>query len=68
LPHGYLTIRWTYPTQPPREQWPTLNVSLVHFDEIRECLPSETGSVTAIERNANRLLRHRHVQRRYRQY
>jgi hypothetical protein len=68
LPHGYLTIRWTYPTQPPREQWPSLSVSLIHFDEIRSYMPAATKRASADDRSANRLMRHRHVQRRYRQY
>lgn len=68
LPQGYLTIRWTYPSQPPREQWPSLKVSLIHFEEIRSYLPPGSATATAADRSANRLIRHRHVQRRYRQY
>jgi len=68
LPHGYLTIRWTYPSQPPREQWPTLQVRKVAFAQIADCFPADTPRVTAEDRARDRLVRHRHVQRRYRQY
>jgi len=67
VPHGYTSMRWTYPEQPPKEQWPTLTAKKVPFDEIRARLP-HARTVTAEERAAQRLLRHRHVQRRYRQY
>jgi hypothetical protein len=68
LDHGYLTIRWTYSEQPDREQWPTLNVRKVAFDDIANALPADTRRVAAGERAEQILLRHRHVQRRYRQY
>jgi len=68
LPHGYLTIRWTYPQQPPKEDWPSLTVALIPFEEIRSHLPAETATASAADRGAGRLMRHRHVQRRYRQY
>ena len=68
LPHGYLTIRWTYPEQPPREQWPTLAVKHVGFDQLAECLPANARRSTPEERTEQRGIRIRHVQRRYRQY
>jgi hypothetical protein len=68
LPHGYLTIRWTYDAQPPKEQWPTLAVKKTCFDEVRGCFPADVRDVTSAERAADILVRHRHVQRRYRQY
>ena len=68
LDHGFLTIRWTYPEQPPRESWPTLEVKTVRFGEIRDHLPSDTRRVTQEERAEHLRVRHRHVQRRYRQY
>ena len=68
LPHGYLTIRWTYPTPPPQEQWPTLIVKKVAFEDIRSHFPADAKSATPQQRQADILMRHRHVQRRYRQY
>ena len=68
LDHGYLTIRWTYPTPPPKEDWPTLEVRKVLLEEVNDCFPPGTRRVDAGERAANILTRHRHVQRRYRQY
>jgi hypothetical protein len=60
-------MRWTYPEPPPKEEWPQLKVTLVAFDAISEHLP-HARRVGPEERAAQRLLRHRHVQRRYRQY
>jgi len=68
LSHGFLTVRYTYEAQPPPEQWPTLRVQKVPFDAIREHLPADTGSRTPAQRRETILMRHRHVQRRYRQY
>jgi hypothetical protein len=68
LEHGFLTIRWTYAEQPPREEWPTLQVEKVAFAEIPDHLPASTRQVAGEERAASILVRHRHVQRRYRQY
>lgn len=67
LPHGYLTIRWTYPEQPPKEQWPSLQVQKISFNEIADYMPA-ARRVSTEERQAAILVRHRHVQRRYRQY
>jgi hypothetical protein len=68
LEHGYLTIRYTYEEQPPKEQWPTLEVCKVAFDDIANHLPEDTAYVDQAQREATILMRHRHVQRRYRQY
>jgi hypothetical protein len=68
LDHGFLTIRWTYPEQPPREDWPTLQVRRVAFADLPGCLAPDTRRVSGDERKQAILLRHRHVQRRYRQY
>jgi hypothetical protein len=68
LPHGYLTIRWTYASQPPREQWPSLAVKKVAFDQVNSCFPADERRVGVDERAQQILIRHRHVQRRYRQY
>ena len=67
LGHGFLTVRYTYQRQPPKEDWPTLSVEKVALADVRDRLPSETRSVTQADRESAILLRHRHVQRRYRQ-
>jgi hypothetical protein len=68
LDHGYLTIRWSYSTPPPKEDWPTLKVRKVAFDSIGDALPDGIRQVNTGERAENILMRQRHVQRRYRQY
>lgn len=68
LDHGYLTIRWSYPTPPPKDDWPTLKVKKIAASEIEAAFPAHTRQVDAKERGQNILIRHRHVQRRYRQY
>ena len=68
LDHGYLTIRWSYSTPPPKEDWPTLKVRKVAFDSIGDVLLDGIRQVNTGERAENILMRHRHVQRRYRQY
>lgn len=68
LDHGFLTIRWTYPEKPPEQDWPTLQVRRVSLSEVRACFPGDTREVTVRERRQAILVRHRHVQRRYRQY
>lgn len=67
LPHGYMSMRWTYPEKPEKSLWPTLTVKKVGFDQVREHLPDAT-IVTKEQREATILMRHKHVQRRYRQY
>lgn len=68
LNHGFLTVRYTYEEQPPKEQWPTLDVKKVAFSEIDSNLPADTARLNQAQREGNILMRHRHVQRRYRQY
>lgn len=68
LEHGYLTIRWTYPDAPPRDQWPQLTVRQVSFAEIDQHFPKDAPRQTPAQRAAQRAMRMRHVQRRYRQY
>jgi hypothetical protein len=68
LEHGFLTVRYTYEEQPPKEQWPTLDVQKVAFSEIDTHLPADTARLDQAQREALILTRHRHVQRRYRQY
>ncbi|WP_101757218.1 hypothetical protein [Oceanicoccus sp. KOV_DT_Chl] len=67
LPHGYMSMRWTYTEQPVKELWPSLTVKKISFDEITEHFP-HAGKVAAEQRAATMLMRHKHVQRRYRQY
>ena len=68
LGHGFLTVRYTYEKQPPQEDWPTLHVEKVKLADVRAHVPADTGKVSRGEREAAILMRHRHVQRRYRQY
>lgn len=68
LAHGYLTVRYTYSEKPPKDQWPRLNVKKVAFSEIANELPKDTQVADQATRDAHILMRHRHVQRRYRQY
>ncbi|MEP5569147.1 MAG: hypothetical protein ABJN62_15010 [Halioglobus sp.] len=68
LPHGYLTIRWTYPEPPPRELWPSLSVKQLAFADVQRQLSAEAKAVHEERRQQRALIRLRHVQRRYRQY
>ncbi len=68
LGHGFLTVRYSYERQPPREDWPTLHVEKVALADVRNRMPADTRGVTQADREAAILMRHRHVQRRYRQY
>lgn len=68
LDHGYLTIRWSYHTPPPKEAWPTLKVRKISFDQIGDAVPPGSAICGEEQRAADILKRHRHVQRRYRQY
>jgi len=51
-----------------REQWPSLEVKQVAFEDIQQSLPATTKKVLAEQRQEQALMRMRHVQRRYRQY
>ena len=68
LGHGFLTVRYTYEDQPPKEDWPTLTVKKVALADVRDEFPPETRATTSADREAAIAMRHRHVQRRYRQY
>ena len=67
VPQGYLSMRWTYSATPPADQWPTLAVSKIALADLAVRVP-QARRVSQAEREAERLVRHRHVQRRYRQY
>lgn len=68
LEHGFLTVRYTYSEKPPKADWPTLNVKKLAFSDLKSHLPANAHRVDQEAREANILMRHRHVQRRYRQY
>ena len=68
LPHGFLTFRATYQDKPAKELWPKLRVTKVTFDEIVTHLPANTARADQAQRESAVLMRHRHVQRRYRLY
>ena len=68
LKHGYLTVRYTYKEQPEKSLWPTLTVKKVPLAGVGQYLPSDYKQITQQDREEAILMRHRHVQRRYRQY
>jgi hypothetical protein len=68
LSAGFLTVRYTYESQPPPDLWPTLRVEKVGFADISKHLPAEVRTISEEGRQSRILQRHRHVQRRYRQY
>lgn len=65
-PEGFLTPRWAYSETPDPEDWPSVRATKVRFSEIRKHLPSDTGSVTPEQRQAQIRIRQEHVQRRFR--
>lgn len=68
LAQGFLTFRASYAEPPPAEDWPTLTATHLQLDALPAHLPPGSRRSSAAEREADRLMRHRHVQRRYRQY
>jgi len=66
LPEGFMALRWTYPTKP--DQLPTVKVTKVPFDAIRQHLPADVRTVSAAQRREQIRIRQAHVQRRFRQY
>jgi hypothetical protein len=66
LPEGFLTQRWAYSVRP--EQMPTVKVTKVSFDAIRQHLPAGVRTVSPEERREQIRIRQEHVQRRFRQY
>jgi hypothetical protein len=67
-PEGFLTPRWAYSETPPPDEWPSLRLTKVPFDEIRRHLPAETRTVTPEERREQIRIRAEHVQRRFRSF
>ena len=68
LDHGFVTFRASYSTQPDRSLWPSLEARKLSFKELDRCLPRDAPRRTPEQRGDALLARHRHVQRRYRQY
>lgn len=68
LEHGFLTLRASYSEKPEKSLWPRLLVKQLAFDDLAGSLPEHSPRKTRAERDADTLMRHRHVQRRYRQY
>jgi hypothetical protein len=62
---GFMALRWTYSEKP--DELPTVKVTKVSFDEIRNHLPAGMRTVSAEERREQIRIRQGHVQRRYRQ-
>jgi hypothetical protein len=63
---GFLTPRWAYSRQPTPDRWPSIQATVVRFDEIRAHLPADVRTVSPDERAARIRVRQEHVQRRYR--
>jgi len=63
---GFLSPRWSYAKQPPKELWPTIVAKKVRFEKIHDHLPAATRTVSAEERAERIRVRQLHVQRRYR--
>lgn len=63
---GFLTARWAYSNTPAESDWPQISAKKVRFDEIRDHLPPETGTVSPAQRREDIAVRQRHVRRRYR--
>jgi hypothetical protein len=65
-PEGFLTARWAYSDTPAERDWPRISAKKVGFDEIRDHLPPDTGTVSPEQRREQIAARQRHVRRRYR--
>jgi hypothetical protein len=63
---GFMTPRWTYSETPAQEDWPSITAKKVPFSEIRQYLPSDTGTVSPAQRREQIRIRQQHVQKRYR--
>jgi hypothetical protein len=68
LEEGFLTVRYTYDVPPAQENWPTLSVEKVRQHEIEAKLGAPMKKYDKKKREEDILIRHQHVQRRYRQY
>lgn len=68
LPRGSMVQRFNYAEEPAVEDRPTIEVTRVAFDRIRDHLPTDTPAYSADERRNEIRVRQAHVQRRMRQY
>lgn len=68
LDHGFFTFRASYARPPEEAQRPRLAARRLRLEELGTALPPDTARVTRADRERAILMRHRHVQRRYRQY
>jgi len=65
---GFMSPRWSYSVQPPKQQWPTIRARKVRFDHVRDAIHPRTRTVSPQERAERIAIRRRHVQRRYRSF
>ncbi len=65
-PAGFMSPRWAYSEQPPKEHWPTISVKKVKVADVRSHLPAHTAEVSPEERARRIAIRQEHAQRRYR--
>ena len=68
LDHGFVTFRASYAKPPPASRWPELQAHKVMIAELAQLMPGDAQRSSPAQRRQNILMRHRHVQRRYRQY
>ncbi len=68
LDHGFVTFRASYATPPDQSLWPDLHARKLTLDELAQAMPADARRSSAEAHQRNILMRHRHVQRRYRQY
>lgn len=68
LDHGFVTFRASYAQPPEQSLWPRLSARKVTLAELEQHLPADAARSTPQQRKQDILMRHRHVQRRYRQY
>jgi hypothetical protein len=68
LEHGFVTFRASYAQPPEQALWPRVEARRVDLEELNDCLPDDAPRRGPKEREQDILMRHRHVQRRYRQY
>jgi hypothetical protein len=65
---GFLAPRWAYSETPEPEQWPSISLKKVLFDEIRRYLPESTAAITPEQRREQVAVRQKHVERRFRTF
>lgn len=65
---GFIAPRWAYSETPAQDQWPSISLKKVPFDELRRHLPESTPIITPQQRQKQVEIRQRHVQRRFRSF